>query len=213
MVPQDADDRKPTQREASELWRWQSRLLPFMVGLLITLTTLFSASNLFQVFVVQDYVRSAPTLDPSIFLRSAPAGRASADLKNGDVLAMLESYSLVRRYHQTSIILMARLYIVYLGCTMGMILAMVGAAFILAKYRESPSHADGTAGGMRVAIASSSPGLVLAALGTALMIVTITTRADVKVVDRPVWLSAASRPVDADPADALQEALRDTLSH
>jgi hypothetical protein len=191
--------------DAPELWRWQSRLLPLLIGLLIAFTAVFCISNLYQIFTVQDYIRKAPTLDAHTIL--APEARAS-DPRLG-VLADLESYALVRRYHQANIVVMGRLYVVYLGFTTGMILALVGAAFILSKYREAPSTVEGSGLGNRLAIGSTSPGLVLATLGTLLMIITMTTRADVMVGDASVYMSSAGPgPVPTSFTDNLKEAAK-----
>jgi hypothetical protein len=198
-----AQPKDDAQGDAPEVWRWQSRLLPLLIGLLIAFTAVFCISNLFQIFTVQDYIRKAPTLDTHSIL--SPEARAS-DPRLG-VLADLESYALVRRYHQANIVVMGRLYVVYLGFTTGMILALVGAAFILSKYREAPSTVEGSGLGNRLAIGSTSPGLVLATLGTLLMIITMTTRADVLVGDASVYMSTANpAPVPTNGTDILKGA-------
>jgi len=67
-----------------------------------------------------------------------------------------------------------------------MILALVGAAFILGKIRESETRLD-VNGIWKFSIITASPGLVLALLGTILMITTIVTHFEIAVEDAPVY--------------------------
>jgi hypothetical protein len=63
-----------------------------------------------------------------------------------------------------------------LGFVTGMVLALVGASFIMAKLSEGTTTLDGGGGGAKVSLATSSPGIVLAVLGTALMMMAISVR-------------------------------------
>ena len=52
--------------------------------------------------------------------------------------------------------------------------ALVGSIFILARLSESETRLSSEGGGAKLALATSSPGIVLAVLGTILMVVTLT---------------------------------------
>jgi hypothetical protein len=97
-----------------------------------------------------------------------------------------------QRYHQANVILMARIWTTYLGFVTGMILAVVGAAFILGKLREQASEISGKAENWQVSIASTSPGLIMVVLGSALMLVTIMTHHQINVTDRPLYFGTAA---------------------
>ena len=103
-------------------------------------------------------------------------------------LLQLEANALQQRYHQAGVLLISRIWTRYLGFVTGMILALVGAAFILGKLRESSSQLGTEGAGWKVSITSASPGLILAVLGTVLMLGTLATRLEMQVNDGPVFL-------------------------
>lgn len=89
-------------------------------------------------------------------------------------LARLEEKSLDRRYSQGGLLLVSRIFTKYLGFFTGMILAIVGAVFIIGKLQESSSDIEGAIGEqMKLKIVSSSPGIIFGVLGTVLMLSTI----------------------------------------
>jgi len=115
----------------------------------------------------------------------------------------LEANTLERRHHQANVLLMSQLWIRYLGFVTGMILALVGTAFILGKlqerFSEFTANVDGTGGTLK----SSSPGLMLVVFGMILMLATVIARQEISVTDAPVytneWISAPSVQLEATP--------------
>lgn len=55
------------------------------------------------------------------------------------ILALLEADALHRRYHQANATMLARVWTRQLGFLTGMILALVGAAFVLGRLQETTS--------------------------------------------------------------------------
>jgi hypothetical protein len=104
------------------------------------------------------------------------------------MLSLFEANALLRRYHQAGVLLISRIWTRYLGFVTGTILAMVGAAFILGKLRESSSSLGTESALWKLSISSASPGLILAALGTVLMLATLATNLDMQVTDGLVYL-------------------------
>jgi hypothetical protein len=104
------------------------------------------------------------------------------------VLARLEGEIIHRRYRQASVALISRLWINYLGFVTGMILALVGAVFILGKLETPASRIEGRVEAASVAIRSSSPGIILAALGVVLIITTIVTNHRIEMTDRAIFV-------------------------
>ncbi|HSR42274.1 MAG TPA: hypothetical protein VLL48_08885, partial [Longimicrobiales bacterium] len=107
------------------------------------------------------------------------------------LLAILDAHLLDQRYHQAAASLMARVWARYLGFITGMILALVGAVFILGKLREGETTWEASGGGYSAGLRSSSPGLIMAVLGVVLMVVTIISHHEIETADSSVFLRLA----------------------
>jgi hypothetical protein len=185
--------------------KWQDRLLPLMVGLLIGLTIFFFGVT----FVQMSYLHANMLQIPAIDLRSPPgsdwlaeagtfADKATA--RRLEILATLEAYLIERRYHQASALLMSGLWIRYLGFVTGMILALVGASFVLGKLQEPTAEVSGKAPALDFSVKSASPGIILAVLGAALMLATIVDRDEFAVKDINIYLPATAAQLEPEPA-------------
>mgnify|MGYP001820416607 CR=1 FL=1 len=171
--------------------RWQYMLLPLMSGMLVVLTAVFVVTSLIQVFRIQDRIEQVGSNIPSIAngIRPGDETRFALDEARWRAAVLLEENALNRRYQQASLIMMSRVWIIYLGFVTGMTLALVGAAFILGKLREPTSQLEADSSVWKFSVTTASPGIVLAVLGTVLMISTMLLRADVSVNDAPVYLA------------------------
>jgi hypothetical protein len=134
-----------------------------------------------------------------------PAVRSSEEYLRFRVLSLLEADALQRRYRQANATMLARVWTRHLGFTTGMIVAMVGAAFILGQLREDPTTVEFGSDGLKGALVTSSPGIVLAALGTVLMAVTIWVPFDVETRDLNIYLRSAPVAVLPPPGQELPE--------
>jgi hypothetical protein len=76
-----------------------------------------------------------------------------------------------------------------MGFTTGMVLAIVGAVFILGKLREQQTELKNETEALKVSLTTSSPGIVLAVLGSFLMSTTLLTKFDIDVRDLPVYVA------------------------
>ena len=85
---------------------------------------------------------------------------------------------------------MSRIWISYLSFVTGMILSLVGASFILGRIREPATKLDADTKVAKFSIASSSPGIILATLGTLLITTSILTNHRIAVEDKSVYLNA-----------------------
>jgi hypothetical protein len=202
-----------TLAEAKTENSWQSKLLPFMLAVLLILTVFCCVANLYQVHVVQEHIQQAHEVDlaPAFAILKATANDTAADrlaFARWQSLATLESSALESRYHEAGLMLMTRIYIVFLGFTTGMVLALVGATFILGKLREPASTVDAQGAKGKISFASTSPGLMLAFFGMVLMLATIFARTEVSVTDKslytsgPMGLSTQEATVVGTPARA-----------
>ncbi len=193
---------------------WQRRLLPLMIGMVVVLTAFFFVASFVQLYYLQTRIENAPQLDLKPALTSldnveaglkAQGGAAAASQESRiefvkwKSLLLLEGNALQRRYHQAGVLLISRIWTRYLGFVTGMILALVGAVFILGKLRESSSTLGAESGAWKMSVTSASPGLILAVLGTILMLATLATNLEMQVNDGPVYLgqSASFEPQPA----------------
>jgi len=185
--------------------QWQNRLLPWMIRMIVGLTAFFFIASLVQLFYLHWEISTAPVLNPNFYeammdglLHSAEkTSTASLPATSGDqqltaamvgILSSLETNAVARRYHQANVSLMSRVWTRYLGFVTGMVLAMVGAIFILGKLQVPESQAVLRSGTLAMQLRTTSPGLILAGLGTVLMVITIVTHHEINVQDRPLYL-------------------------
>ena len=172
---------------------WQDRLLPLMATTLAFLTLFFCASLTYETISVQRHIESSHEIDlaPLISKLDADSGKDSktAELEfRAKVLATLETNVIERRYHQATAAAIGRTYLIFLGFATGMVLSLAGAMFILGKVKEDPTSIAGSGSSFKATLRSGSPGLVMAVLGTVLMLSTIFSRADITVTDRALYL-------------------------
>ena len=175
--------------------RWQVRLLPLMSRMIVGLTIFFFAASLAQLIYLDRTIEQVPSTDFARLGIGAPAAAQKLASPEFRILASLDAALLERRYHQANVFLMGRLWTSYLGFVTGMILALVGAVFILGKLREDTSELNTTGVAGTMSLRSSSPGIILAALGVVLMITTIVTNHPIQTADSPIYVGTlAGRP-------------------
>ncbi len=188
-----------TPKELALLNSWQRTLLPWLVVMPTILILLFIYLATRQ---MQRFNSVIDAKEESVIEKLIPAASDSvlnARLK-GDLeyirwitLARMEEKSLDRRYSQGGLLLVSRIFTKYLGFFTGMILAIVGAIFIIGKLQESSSDIEGSVGDqMKLKVVSSSPGVIFAILGTVLMLSTILQHAEISVKDQPLFLNPAN---------------------
>jgi len=110
------------------------------------------------------------------------------------IAATLEANALARRYHQANVVLMARAWTSYLGFVTGMILALVGAVFVLGRVQEVPASIEAKYGPMSGSLQTAAPGIVLAVLGVSLMIAALFVPYNITVTDKSIYLASPRGP-------------------
>lgn len=182
----------PDIHETRQLARWQSRLLPFIIAAIALMAIFFFVSSLLQLARLQESVTYRPDTSLAVsiaaFERANPAAAADPGHVQWKALVHLEESVLRQRYSQVNATLLLRAWTRHLGFLTGMILAFVGAIFILAKLSERETRLSIESAGTKGALATTSPGIVLAVLGTALMVVTLTANFQFETRDVPVYL-------------------------
>ena len=182
--------------ETRSLIAWQKKFLLIMIGMLAVLTLFFFIVSLIQLYYLHRRIEENPMLISKVILGMLEKDGAgipkssSLDFVRWKTLSLLEENALARRYHQADVSLMSRISMRYLGFGTGMILALVGAAFILEKLKEPETKLDVEEEGVgKFLIKSHSPGLILVLLGVILMVTTIITQHEIKVNDSPLYTS------------------------
>ena len=183
--------------DLSRVWRWQVRLLPFMVGAISLLAIFFFVSSLIQIEKLHRSVALEDQTEVSTVLANldADAAKISPDarieLLKWKARATLEADVVKRRYQQVRSTLQLRAWTRHMGFMTGMIMAFVGAIFIMSKLKEQETNLTGEYQAVKWGLATSSPGIVLATLGTALMFVTIVVDYTFDTRDVAVYLESS----------------------
>lgn len=172
---------------------WQRRLLPFMVRSVAVMAGFFLIVSVLLLFSLYREVRLQ--VDEPLPTPAMPATAAAAEQQRFQTLVALEQKVIDHRYRQVNVTLILRAWTRYLGFLTGMILAMVGAIFVLGKLREAGTTLNIEGSGYKGAISSSSPGLILATLGTVLMAITLVIPFQFDVRDAPVYLAPTTGAV------------------
>jgi hypothetical protein len=192
---------------------WQRDLLPFMTHFVVTMAVaffLFSGFHVYEVtrYIEEDQHQSILAGVQAEISRPLSMPLTSTDLNN-NALILLEAATLDRRYHQAGGMLMSRIWARQLTFITGMVLAFVGAVFILGKLTESSSQFTGGTAQMKLAVTSASPGLILSFFGTSLIMASLFVASNLDVADGAAYVNRMqpvrqpqNAPATANPATA-----------
>ncbi len=187
----------PRQSQPSdlELARWRRTLLPTMQVMLVSLTIFFFAATFWQLYYLQNNIfEGTKTLEETIpDLLTDEYQMTSQERLNAvhlQALIKLESYVLRQRYHHANVLLMSGVWVRYLGFVTGMILALVGATFVMGRLETPPSEVKGSISELQWQLQSSSPGLIMVVLGVLLMLATVVMQHSFSVKDNSIFLNS-----------------------
>lgn len=191
---------------------WQSRLLPLMAILLVASAAFFAWQSVAEFSDFKARITPPKTDLAAAFQgyeQTLPAGAAERlDYLQWKTMVLLEQEALKHRYAQINATILARVWTRLMGFTTGMVLAIVGAAFILGKLQEAQTELKQESELIKVSLATSSPGIVLAVLGSVLMSITLLTRFDIDVRDASIYLNARGvtpAPAPRDPGSLMAQ--------
>lgn len=191
---------KHSAKEQRDLARWQYRLLPLMTRFVVVLAVVFFCFSAVHLYQVSEFIRVEHGRDIRSLIESQiakPQGQpATAEEVLQNSLLLLEADSLDKRYHQASALLLSRIWSRQLAFITGMVMAFLGAVFILGKMSESTSNISGGNPHWSFAISSASPGIILSFFGTVLLVTSLLIRATLDVSDGPAYISALRRAAD-----------------
>lgn len=192
--------------------KWLAKMLPFITSIILSLTIFFFSATIYQLFDLQRQIADSPRLQiEQDYQNSTLVDQTNKHWNN---LVNLETHVLQQRYHQANVLLMARIWVRYMGFITGMMLAIIGAIFILGKLREPKSELS-FKGNVQAQLVTQSPGIVLVVLGSIIMLTTIVNHPQISVVDTPTYIPQTfSVPVSSknEPQDLnLDESNADEL--
>src|ERR1700742_3807070 len=124
---------------AQELGRWQRKLLPYMMRFLIVLALVFFGLSIYDVYEIRSFVRNAnvdsvsPQISELVHLSAAQPARISTPELVQRSLVVLEADAMDKRYRQANALLLSRIWTRQLAFLTGMVLAFIGAVFILGR--------------------------------------------------------------------------------
>lgn len=192
--------------------RWQNRMAPLMAGAVVVTAVFFAVVMLVRFAGIEATLQEPPPTQPTIpwTRQGLEPGSWREQQRLASVVAdfSLEREIIARRYRTASAVMSLRLWTRLMGFLTGMILAMVGAAFVLGKLTSPESEIAGGASGATLSIKSASPGIVLAVLGTVLIGIALVMPVTADVHDAAVYFGRADEAAAADlPAmDAINPA-------
>jgi hypothetical protein len=171
----------------------------------------FFLASFGQLVYLHSRINDSPPFDASA-LKSMPDPNCPTldtgvlDLQRLRLEGALEANVVARRYHQANVLLMSRVWSHYLGFVTGMILSLVGAAFVLGRLKDSGTQLSGKQEWLEFTLATASPGITLCVLGVLLMISTIVVHHDIQTADVAIYLGKdVGKPkVDLTPAPTQQ---------
>lgn len=184
-------------------YQWQIRLLPVMIKMVVALTVFFFVASMVQLYSIQKRILKTPGVKQEWI----------QETENDPGLIALELLCIEKRYHQGNLSLMSRIWLKYLGFVTGMVLSLIGAVFILGKLREPQSQVELSAQSVRLSLISSSPGLVMIAFGTLIMLGTIFKHNPIDVYDQGIYINGKNNFQEIFPVKPGENppALKDTV--
>lgn len=194
--------------EDKSLINWQLRVLPIIEGILLALATLFIAFSCGQLFILQKDIQNSPEIELTAVRNQIQALQVNKPSESAalSTALTLEVFVLQQHYHQANALLMARTWVRYLGFTTGMILALLGASFILGKIQTAKSDLEAKTETLALTVRSTSPGLLLALLGTILMLATVMTNHTITTTYQPLYIGRYLPTIENDTLRLNHEA-------
>jgi hypothetical protein len=188
--------------------RWQIRLLPLMSGIIIATAIFFASAAVWKIGSIENRINREIKEPQEISFSGTVKAQSFGQqitLARTQAAYSLEREALARRYNQAEIAFSLRLWTRFMGFVTGMILALVGAAFVLGKLETSINELGGNATGISFSLRSASPGVVLAVLGTVLMGISIVVPATAVTSEKAVYFSNGILPYEESTSDGPPE--------
>jgi hypothetical protein len=164
-------------RNRRELAQWRRWLLP------VAIVVIFAGSAIFIWISNNQFADLKTSIEASSGGNDIPQVIAGFHTPPGDNGAIRDKVQLLMaeraqraNLSRASASLLLSLWTRNMGFVTGMILAMVGATFILSRLDDAGTQLSAEQGTLKGSLSTSSPGIVLAVLGTVLMVMAMSVR-------------------------------------
>jgi hypothetical protein len=170
-------------------------MAPLMVAAVVTTALFFAVITVREFCKIEAWLISQSPPAPAV---TAASGIQPTTFEQQIQLAsMRESFALereamARRYNQGNLLIATRLWTRMMGFVTGMILALIGAAFVLGKLSEDTSELTANSHAVSLSLKSASPGIILCVLGTILMSMTIWVTVDLSTKDAALYVGSGA---------------------
>ena len=129
----------------------------------------------------------------------------------------LEHDAMFIRQRRTNAALANRTWLRFMSLIFGTVLVVIGALFVLGRVTAPPANASVQWDSLRLSLASSSPGIVLALLGCLLIGLPNLAKQRIAVRDHPAYMiwaedNASTRPLSAKPPGLTEAERRQIIS-
>lgn len=172
--------------------------MPFMAVAVVFAALFFAVILVARFSSIAETLQDPPQAEISIPWTSAEAGPKSWDeqkqLAQLQANFALEREIIARRYRQAAAAQSLRLWTRLMGFLTGMLMAIMGSAFVLGKLAGPDNDISGSASGASISIKTASPGIIMAVLGTILIGMTITTTVRTDVRDSAIYFGTPADP-------------------
>ena len=182
-------------RESKQAAAWQLKLLPFMMGALIFFAVFFLATTLWFFRDLEQHLEYKAPVMTEVLKSLGPTdsiGISEVRYRDWYVRAFLEGTALEQRFNVQATLVKGRLWTRFMGFLTGMLLALTGSVFVLGKLREAIA-VGGEGQGFKATLATSSPGVFLAFLGSIVIAISLFVQASVQMTDESVYLPRQSQ--------------------
>ncbi|OQW71069.1 MAG: hypothetical protein BVN33_16540 [Proteobacteria bacterium ST_bin13] len=152
-------------------------------GKFVLASAIIVAALAYSVVVTVRYDATIAQLAPKRDTHLLAIEAASELSPEARTAALLELEIVERRYDQAQAAMLSKMWTRNMGFVTGMLIALLGAAFVVAELRVDASEVTG----LQMAIKSSSPGLILCTIGSALVVVSLSVTYRVDARDTPVY--------------------------
>jgi hypothetical protein len=220
MQPANQPESDHESQKDKNVFSWQKKLLPWMVSLptLLIIIFVYLATTQLNTFSNEINNYKSSELD-KVFLRDSTL-TIPTEINKGEfiklyILAKMDEQLINKRYSQAGSLLISRLYTKYLGFFTGMILAIVGAVFIISKLSERVTKLETSTEAFKVSLVSASPGIIFGILGTSLMLATILKQNNIETTDTATFLNGGMYQIQnaSPPEKKTDNAIDSIMKH
>ncbi|MGL4541697.1 MAG: hypothetical protein ACRCUI_04215 [Polymorphobacter sp.] len=165
-----------TVSDGIELASWRRRLMPFAIVMILFGSAFFIWVSYQQFSDIAGSIKASSGGNEIVQVIIGDQGAANPMPMAEKAQLLMAERAQRANLSRASASLLVSLWTRNMGFVTGMILAMVGATFILSRLDDAGSQLSAEQGMIKGSLKTSSPGIVLVVLGTVLMVIAMSVR-------------------------------------